>query len=225
MADQCWAHLAKKGNKSGCEGGGRLDPSRPCDLWTTWPDQSNHNMCIVQRACLVLNMVTLLLWLTVKYVKLAKPKRTRMRQRQSLWKATLCSSGWRMSGDLYLGTVLRRTTSCQLSTSERFIPEQAKGWKGQVWPQHLRWGRNLLLPPSTVCCNGGLGKEKAPLIMVGTPLSLSSPCQEIFSRQCLFHACVQAISQPNVFYNVFMFLCFLLCFYNVFIMSQYKHLC
>ena len=89
-------------------------------------------------------------------------KRTRMRQRQSLWKATLCSSGWRMSGDLYLGTVLRRTTSCQLSTSERFIPEQAKGWKGQVWPQHLRWGRNLLLPPSAVCCNGGLGKEKAP---------------------------------------------------------------
>ena len=119
-------------------------------------------MCIVQHACLVLSMVTLLLWLTVKYVKLAKPKRTRMRQRQSLWKATLCSSGWRMSGDLYLGTVLRRTTSCQLSTSERFIPEQAKGWKGQVWPQHLRWGRNLLLPPSAVCCNGGLGKEKAP---------------------------------------------------------------
>ena len=194
MADQqCWAHLAKKGNKSGCEGGGRLDPSWPCDLWTTWPDQSNHSMCIVQRACLVLNMVTLLLWLTVKYVKLAKPKRTRMRQRQSLWKATLCSSGWRMSGDLYLGTVLRRTTSCQLSTSERFIPEQAKGWKGQVWPQHLRWGRNLLLPPSTVCCNGGLGKERAALIMVGTP------CQEIFSKQCIFHTCVQAISQPNVF--------------------------
>ena len=119
-------------------------------------------MCIMQRVCLVLSMVTLLLWLTVKYVKLAKPKRTRMRQRQSLWKATLCSSGWRMSGDLYLGTVLRRTTSCQLNTSERFIPEQAKGSNGQVWPQHLRWGRNLLLPPSAVCCNGGLGKEKAP---------------------------------------------------------------
>ena len=153
-------------------------------------------MHIVQGACLVLNMVTLLSWLTVKYVKLAKPKRTRMRQRQSLWKATLCSSGWRMSGDLYLGTVLRRTTSCQLSTSERFIPEQAKGWKGQVWPQHLRWGRNLLLPPSTVCCNGGLGKEKAPaLIMDGTPLSVLTLSGNIFQAVPISHLCTSNFSR------------------------------
>ena len=122
-------------------------------------------------------------------------------------KATLCSSGWRMSWDLYLGTVLRRTTSCQLSTSERFIPEQAKGWKGQVWPQHLRWGRNLLLPPSTVCCNGGLGKEKAALIMAGTPLSILNLSGDIFQAVPISRLCTSNFSTK--------------CFY----VSQYKHLC
>ena len=165
-------------------------------------------MRIVQRACLVLNMVTLLFCVTVKYVKLAKPKRTRMRQRQSLWKATLCSSGWRMSGDLYLGTVLRRTTSCQLSTSERFIPEQAKGWKGQVWPQHLRWGRNLLLPPSTVCSNGGLGKEKAP----GSDNGWNTPLYpQLVGRYF-----------PSSAYFTLVYKQFLK---QMFYVSQYKHLC